>query len=281
MMSETTTKRFARVSTKQQEIIVEFLESNKQFADIKFGPTFSKNDYNALWVDLAKQLNECSRGGGKDVSHWKVSLCDWKSNTRKKVYNLIKSSIEDGPKTDKGLNPIEERLRAVYGWGVVEENGEICDVIIGEGTSNEQTSELVITQIESGNFDFEKIEPTASTSSTTVSEDEQRFVKNGSRKRNAKIDPLTLAPNNVKDLNGASAVRLAGIHSVLVEQSKAQNRQADATERIAIAEEAKAAALERIASAQEARAAAAKRANDVQAQFSAALVALTQAIARK
>lgn len=78
MESEETNKRKPRLSARQLEILLSYMESNKALREGKINPFLSKADRKRKWCELAEILNEEGRlfsGAVKTPDQWrKVNL---------------------------------------------------------------------------------------------------------------------------------------------------------------------------------------------------------------
>ncbi|KAJ8946787.1 hypothetical protein NQ314_008770 [Rhamnusium bicolor] len=105
--------RSNRMTKSQKDFMVNFLEKNKFLLETKINP-FELDKYNNSWKLLANELNKLP-GANKSIPQWKQALNEFKANTRRKarLIHIQHTGTGGGPKTEKDLTNLEERLLAL------------------------------------------------------------------------------------------------------------------------------------------------------------------------
>lgn len=103
---ESCSRRCARTSAKQFELILDFMERHPKLAMSQLDSSYTIRDRKREWAQLAHYLNSRRLGIQKDVDKWRKTWFDWKCNVRAKARSA------SGKKT---LSPLEERLIAITG----------------------------------------------------------------------------------------------------------------------------------------------------------------------
>lgn len=63
--------RAGRVTDRQREIILDYMESNEDLLTGRFTAQFTKHHLDTLWNDVTLRLNSEGNGAVKDVKKWK------------------------------------------------------------------------------------------------------------------------------------------------------------------------------------------------------------------
>ncbi|XP_050518000.1 uncharacterized protein LOC126892499 [Diabrotica virgifera virgifera] len=101
-----------KASSDQLNFLVDFIAGNKILLHGKTKPSEADNNtIDKLWDELTLSLNAMGSGPQKSKAQWKKTFIDWKSHTKKKARECVKSEQRTGggEGDGKALTPIEEK----------------------------------------------------------------------------------------------------------------------------------------------------------------------------
>ncbi|KAK5648165.1 hypothetical protein RI129_003057 [Pyrocoelia pectoralis] len=134
-MANTSNTNKKKVSAEQLNMLVDFIGVNKVLLHGKTKPSEAQDDViHKLWEEIAARLNSCGSGPAKPKAQWKKTFIDWKSNTRRKSRDLVKSQRRTGGGEDeiKGLTAAEEKLMSLLSWITVIGVEDVAEIGIDE-----------------------------------------------------------------------------------------------------------------------------------------------------
>lgn len=117
MEAEETMKknRCSRISARQLDLMVTYMEANEDLRDGKLNSYFTKDERKRKWNELAKILN-AEGSAVKSAEQWKKSWNDQKGYARNKAAKIkSRSQTVKGIETDDVLTPMEERILSIAG----------------------------------------------------------------------------------------------------------------------------------------------------------------------
>ncbi|XP_046401380.1 zinc finger protein 205-like isoform X2 [Ischnura elegans] len=125
----------SKVNKEQKEMLLEFIEANKDLAKGKFSTPQGAKDAVRLWEEAAVKLNAC--GVRKSWKEWRKCWHDLKTATKGKVAALALEGKRTGggPPAEEELQDFHKRVYALIGSNAVLGHQNTCEsrvMVLGE-----------------------------------------------------------------------------------------------------------------------------------------------------
>uniref|UniRef100_A0A6P7H8F7 Regulatory protein zeste n=1 Tax=Diabrotica virgifera virgifera TaxID=50390 RepID=A0A6P7H8F7_DIAVI len=138
-----------KASSDQLNFLVDFIAGNKILLHGKTKSSEADNNtVDKLWDELTLSLNATGSGPQKFKAQWKKTFIDWKSHTKKKARECVRSEQRTGGgKGDgKALTPIEEKLMGLLSWTAVK-GADVHEIGFEHVNAEPQLYNDVITEV--------------------------------------------------------------------------------------------------------------------------------------
>ncbi|XP_013201251.2 uncharacterized protein LOC106143663 isoform X3 [Amyelois transitella] len=142
-----------KASPEQLNMLLHFLEQDKELAIGKFTGLEGKIRQTNAWIKITETLNANSGFGSgaiKTPDKWQQTWRDWKSNVKKKAFKIRKNRFTPGSNANIQLTEAEEKIlslicsnTSVFGiTGVSETSAVSSNSVVTEDQSNIITEDL-------------------------------------------------------------------------------------------------------------------------------------------
>ncbi|KAL4721616.1 hypothetical protein ACJJTC_011669 [Scirpophaga incertulas] len=123
-------KRSFRVSPRQWDIIIDFIERNPSLARARRynNSANGRAEVSRLWQQVAEMLNAQGSGTTKTAKEWSIYISNYKSKLKRLVadINANTSATGGGPASSATLSEYDLRFLAVMGEGFGQINQAVC-----------------------------------------------------------------------------------------------------------------------------------------------------------
>ncbi|KAK3910208.1 Cyclic pyranopterin monophosphate synthase [Frankliniella fusca] len=111
-----------RVTMKQREVMVAFMQDNNALATGRFTTSDGAKQKARLTKEFSDKLNAVADGATKTPDKWMKSWQDWKSDVKKKAGKIKRhfTGTGGGPPCRLQLTPLEEQVIEIMGQGAAQ-----------------------------------------------------------------------------------------------------------------------------------------------------------------
>ncbi|XP_026488667.2 uncharacterized protein LOC113395305 [Vanessa tameamea] len=154
-----------KASPEQLNMLLHFLEEDKELAIGKFTGLEGRIRQTNAWIKITEKLNASSGFGSgtiKTPDKWRQAWRDWKSNVKKKAFKIRKNHFTPGSGVNTQLTAAEEKIlklistkSTAFGFSGVRETSAVIDNNIVNSESNTRGDDSCSANPASSNVKWE------------------------------------------------------------------------------------------------------------------------------